>query len=660
MNSNVGERTVVSLPVEVWATVAEFVDSRGQLLLRLVSKGHHHAVAEALERFLTHRDQLQSGEFPRVDKNWYVPGAWEVGADKIGFRLTLNSFPLMSCGVAEAIVGFQCSQLKAEEMRILVKYCGPYIQYLCLTKSVFQSDEEYVELSKGTPNVNFFSCQGEGFGTPEQVLLMLPHWTEITRLIFGSSRTPHDRLVEYLVTAPITESLTALRFEKLKMEKANVLPPLIPRLKEIKSLDLSDSSSSSKVDNMTAEVLGLIGKHCQELEALDIGDSKQLDEFALEGFLRNSPSKKLVSFRAIRNPLTTAICTKLAEYFPELQEFVVSRSLWKEALLVALCDRPLFDLALGHVSIAESTLTSALCSLPTLTSLDIQSVDEFNDSCLEVVANTCAKLLKATFIGCPGISDYGVRLVAKNCPLKVLHVSKCTDYQVADPTLFALAEHRHGLKTLGAARVIGFTVAGFSALSQRCHELAWLNLSESKNVTDDAIQTLSIGLGRSLRCLFIDFCPCTDLALEYLGKNCCVLQTLSVRGVEGISDHGLPKLRCSTLKSLTISDTPIGSAGVIGFVRGKVHDALSTLYAKNLLGLTDQAVEQLLDGCPRLAQLSLCSCEGLSAAILPFCGSHQGLEYLNVDCILGITLENLRALKAQKPSVSTFPRVGED
>ncbi|XP_078583665.1 protein AMN1 homolog [Branchiostoma floridae x Branchiostoma japonicum] len=197
----------------------------------------------------------------------------------------------------------------------------------------------------------------------------------------------------------------------------------------------------------------------------------------------------------------------------------------------------------------------------------------------------------------PNIKDKLVHLMSKRGVIRDDNIGKVvhqkmreldlSESEVSDLSLEQLSVCRN-LRKIDLNAVKGntttVTTAGILSLVRSCHLLQVVHLRRCIEVTDDAIVALSENC-RQLMCLNIGGCAkITDRSLDALGQN------------------------SRMLRSINFGHTKVTDDGVISLATGKCRQCLTEVHMDGCQLLTDDAVEVIMESCPRISILIFHSC----------------------------------------------------
>ncbi|XP_072015655.1 protein AMN1 homolog isoform X2 [Amphiura filiformis] len=171
------------------------------------------------------------------------------------------------------------------------------------------------------------------------------------------------------------------------------------------------------------------------------------------------------------------------------------------------------------------------------------------------------------------------------------------------------------------------TDAGLQRLAV-CRNLRKIDLNSAKDnrttITSAGVQAFAsccplLNIVYLRRCVNL-----TDTAVIALAQSCRNLVELNIGGCQQITDASLIAIgqNCRMLRSLNISKTRITDNGIISIAMGVCKQTLSELHMNHCIHLSDEAVEAIVNFCPRIAILLFHGCPCITER------SRQALEDL--------------------------------
>ncbi|XXG39856.1 hypothetical protein AAC387_Pa01g0714 [Persea americana] len=234
--------------------------------------------------------------------------------------------------------------------------------------------------------------------------------------------------------------------------------------------------------------------------------------------------------------------------------------------------------------------------------------------------------------------------------LSVSHLDLTLCPRVADCSLSAVAAACHSsLRSIDLSRSRSFTHAGIADLVSNCRFLVEMDLSNATDLTDFAAVAISRAVNlerlRMARCKMI-----TDLGIGCVAVGCRKLKLISLRWCLGVSDLGvgLIAVKCKELKSLDLSYMQITKKCLPAILQ--LHN-LEELVLAGCLGIDDEALATLKQGCKSLETLDVSNCPNVS---------HDGLSSLinGAVCLRQLILVNCTPVtNALATSLEKLPKL---
>ncbi|XP_058448453.1 F-box/LRR-repeat protein 7 [Malaya genurostris] len=193
--------------------------------------------------------------------------------------------------------------------------------------------------------------------------------------------------------------------------------------------------------------------------------------------------------------------------------------------------------------------------------LDLTDCASISDSGLKIIAKNCPLLVYLYLRRCVQVTDAGLKFIPNFCiALRELSVSDCTS--ITDFGLYELAKLGATLRYLSVAKCDQVSDAGLKVIARRCYKMRYLNARGCEAVSDDSINVLARSCPR-LRALDIGKCDVSDAGLRALAESCPNLKKLSLRNCDMITDRGIQCIAyyCRGLQQLNIQDCQISIEG---------------------------------------------------------------------------------------------------
>tara|TARA_B100000780_G_C21118813_1_gene452981 strand:- start:89 stop:3121 length:3033 start_codon:yes stop_codon:yes gene_type:complete len=270
----------------------------------------------------------------------------------------------------------------------------------------------------------------------------------------------------------------------------------------------------------------------------------------------------------------------------------------------------------------------------TCKSVNLRGNANLNDVMMRSLALCLGESLEAIdAAGCPTMDDAVVSsLVIRLFNLRYINLSNCK--LITNNALKALADGCKATLTsidVSKCKQIGDTgiawIAGAVGSGQACKKLMSFNLEDCVKIR--------------------------DRSLEDLGNGCHSLRFVNFRGCTEISNRGIKSLAngCHQLSIVNIhSCLKVGDSGLVAL--GKHCPELQSLCATRCSTIGDRGLTAIGKGCPKLQSITLAGCvkitEGGICAIAENC---QGLQTLNVTGCIDVTENGLKELLRGLPFV---------
>ena len=227
-----------------------------------------------------------------------------------------------------------------------------------------------------------------------------------------------------------------------------------------------------------------------------------------------------------------------------------------------------------------------------------------------VIAVSFPNLITAKFLGCRGLTDKVVEMLAKNCG-NLLNVNfyACT---LTDLSAESLTMYLPKLEKINLRRTY-ITDKAVDYLASRCNEsLIKVDISENYAITDEAIKSL-VTRCKNITRLNVNNCrKLTKVSFEAIAKNLHKLIRLNICKAEHtlrqdfITSEGMEELtqNCQDLTELQISDSNEIADEAIDILV-KSCPKLTRIHISLLNRLSYASLEVLKENCPQLTLLDV-------------------------------------------------------
>ncbi|KAL1182673.1 hypothetical protein E1A91_A02G120300v1 [Gossypium mustelinum] len=247
-----------------------------------------------------------------------------------------------------------------------------------------------------------------------------------------------------------------------------------------------------------------------------------------------------------------------------------------------------------------------------------QENPQLEDTAVETIAKFCHDLQDLDLSKSFKLGDHSLYALAHGCPnLTKLNISGCTSF--SDEGLGYLTQFCRKLKILNLCGCVkAATDCALQAIGQNCNMLQSLNLGWCDNVGDLGVMSLAYGCP-DLRCL--DLCGCvriTDDSVIALANGCLHLRSLGLYYCRNITDRAMYSLAHSRVKN---------KASIWQSMKGRYdEEGLRSLNISQCTALTPSAVQALCDTFPALH-----TCSGRHSLVMSGC-----LNLTSVHCACAV------------------------
>jgi hypothetical protein len=335
------------------------------------------------------------------------------------------------------------------------------------------------------------------------------------------------------------------------------LPGLLERFQHITKLVLKCDRKVTSIDD---DALCLVGKQCQQLQKLKLKACKGITNSGIEQFARLSSSLRKFSCGSCQ--IGPQALNSVLEHCMHLEDLTVKRlrgfvCIPLEPVLPGSCN--ILRLCVKELPNAQ-LLGPLIAGSKSLHTLILSRVPGNWDVLLEFITEHMTSLVEF-HMEKVGVSDRGLKAVARWTNLQVLHLVKPTEC----------------------------TNNGLSAIANGCQLLRKLHVDVLKNsrVGDEGLLTVA----RRCKCLqelVIIGLNATTTSLSLLASECSGLERLAICTSETFGDLELSCIanKCLALKKLCIKSCPI----------------------------SDRGMEALVAGCPSLVKMKVKKCRAVTPA----------------------------------------------
>ncbi|XP_041453056.1 protein AMN1 homolog [Lytechinus variegatus] len=147
-----------------------------------------------------------------------------------------------------------------------------------------------------------------------------------------------------------------------------------------------------------------------------------------------------------------------------------------------------------------------------------------------------------------------------------------------------------------------------------CRNLRKIDLNSAKGerteITDQGVQALATSCPH-LMIVYLRRCVSLgDPSTIALARSCHRLTELNLGGCIRLTDASLQAIgkHCTMLKSLNVSRTKVTDEGIFSLCNGACQQSLNEVHMNNCVHLSDEAVEAVVNFCPKIAILLFHGC----------------------------------------------------
>eukprot|EP00252_Welwitschia_mirabilis_P000667 TRINITY_DN10640_c0_g1_i1.p1 TRINITY_DN10640_c0_g1~~TRINITY_DN10640_c0_g1_i1.p1 ORF type:complete len:491 (-),score=34.36 TRINITY_DN10640_c0_g1_i1:84-1556(-) len=354
-----------------------------------------------------------------------------------------------------------------------------------------------------------------------------------------------------------------------------VVPGLFQRFSYVSKLSLRCDKKSLGIDD---EGLLLIAFHCKRLKSLKLVSCMDITDAGLVTFAQVSVFLKKFSCRTCKFGFKGI--KAMATLCKSLEEISIKR------------------LRSMHLPNSAESVIAGCDHLKRISLWEVCNAQHF----LPLIAG--AKNLQfLRLYKCTGIGDTELDFIASYVPnLVELHLQKM---HVGDSGLRAVSKFAN-LEAFHLAKALDCTNVGLGAVANGCRKLQKLHVNgcRKNKIGDDGLIMIAKNCP-NLKELVLVGVNVTVQSLDMLASNCSVLERLALCGSDTIGDAELYCLaaKCHSLKKFCIKGCPV----------------------------SDQGMESLAFGCPKLVKVKVKKCTGVTYEIAERLRANKGCLAFNLD-----------------------------
>ncbi|KAK9054641.1 hypothetical protein SSX86_025720 [Deinandra increscens subsp. villosa] len=420
------------------------------------------------------------------------------------------------------------------------------------------------------------------------------------------------------------------------------------RFKNLKTLDLSKLKHGN-VETALREIAR--SSVALNLEIVDISNH---DSVPIEGLKQLGLSNRKIKVLKCANvvKLCDADLIAIAKFLPDLEELDISYPRNKFEI------DALRSYSISEIMITDDGIEGLSSGLKNLMKLNISMNPLLTDKSLFDLSSNCLCLQEISFLKCIMITMKGVRFMLHNSP-NLRSISMClisnihgsdslfinpvtsgrclsslrfNDSDISDEFLDSIVKACIPLKSVSLSDCCKYSIDGLSSFLSTYHSLKFLDLTKNHPLCDNSIIALSQYL-HDLVTIKLNFChKLTSTSLFALIVNCSVLENIEMEhtslGKEEDHDSFMNILNDLPTKASSIKSLNLG---------WNSH-------------LTDECLLRITLVCPKLKQLDVSACSGLTLSLGEILKSCPEIEHLSIqDCggvkNIGLKMEPLKLKK---------------
>ncbi|KAL2268939.1 hypothetical protein VTJ83DRAFT_3785 [Remersonia thermophila] len=244
----------------------------------------------------------------------------------------------------------------------------------------------------------------------------------------------------------------------------------------------------------------------------------------------------------------------------------------------------------------------------------------------------CNRVERLTLTGCNKLTDTGlVALITNSHHLYSLDVS-------AQPPLSTVTSNDH------------ITDASINALAENCPQLQGLNISGCHRISNESLIHLAKSC-RYLRRLKLNDCgQVQDEAVFAFAENCPNILEIDLNQCRLVTNAPVTALftQGTALRELRLANCELlDDEAFLALPSNRTFDHLRILDISNSMGITDRAIEKIIEVAPRLRNLVLQKCRNLTdAAVYAISKLGKNLHFLHLGHCSHITDDGVKRLVA--------------
>ncbi|KAL6070346.1 Clu domain-containing protein [Balamuthia mandrillaris] len=313
----------------------------------------------------------------------------------------------------------------------------------------------------------------------------------------------------------------------------------------------------------------------------------------------------------------------------------------------------------------SSSPSSFSSSQSFLRALKLRGCHQISSQAICSIISRChpKRLAKVDLSQCRNIEDVVVQTIAKHCgsafvSLKLNGCCNITDNAFLDDASFS--QHETEGEKVKEKDESSSPPAPLSFVSSTIRFLKVLHLSRCEKLSESALQQLFSNSAPQLKEVDLSYLPnLTDRVILSLSlmNNSNKLQRLTMHAATKLTDDApwnVFSQKCNMMKKLVITDATLLRSPSIHLPR------LRLLSLNGCMGLSPQALENIITPCEDLTELYLNSCQLTDAALHRIASSCDGIANLSLSCNRFLFDLNLHLCCLQMLDLSYCERIEDD
>ncbi|KAL2168874.1 hypothetical protein VTG60DRAFT_6776 [Thermothelomyces hinnuleus] len=257
--------------------------------------------------------------------------------------------------------------------------------------------------------------------------------------------------------------------------------------------------------------------------------------------------------------------------------------------------------------------------------------DKVNDGSVQPLAE-CTRVERLTLTGCSNLTDSGIiALVKNNKHLYSLDVSLSATTNTGGPVF---RDH--------------ITEASIDAITENCPRLQGLNISGCQRVSNESLVRLAQRCKYLKRLKLNDCTQLQDSAVLAFAENCPNILEIDLQQCRSIGNEPITALftKGHALRELRLANCElIDDSAFLSLPSNRKYEHLRILDLSSSMGITDRAIEKIIEVAPRLRNLVLQKCRNLTdAAVYAISRLERNLHFLHLGHCSQITDDGVKRL----------------